>query len=328
MAFFAELASALIHTLLSETSSLMQEAVNTTFPRTGEKPLQLTGPKGLTAHVRRQKAHGTSGAEKPEKPSFLQREASASRKPSNDVDNGIVGFGTTEAQPYASMLITQFGGDEFDSGSCLAFAPSHRSGSAGNVTKRDWQVPSPDSADFVKLEPWAVPCDNQWAKDNPSKWEGYSFYTYESVIEKCAAITYSMSAQPVISFVGGLEFDILPAPLIEITTEVCWPDRVTAPDLSLMVYFTTGHFKESVERPRNYFGKGEANDDDKALQVLSRAALTQSNASRAEKSSKTSKIHQDFEVKQEKLFLASAKYDHKLGLNITARSSANERRLY
>ena len=57
MAFFAELASALIHTLLSETSSLMQEAVNTTFPRTGEKPLQLTGPKGLTAHVRRQKAH-------------------------------------------------------------------------------------------------------------------------------------------------------------------------------------------------------------------------------------------------------------------------------
>ena len=327
--------------------------MNTTFPRTGEKPLQLTGPKGLTAQVRRQKAHGTSGAEKPEKPSFLQREASASRKPSNDVDNGIVGFGTTEAQPYASMLITQFGGDEFDSGSCLAFAPSHRSGSAGNVTKRDWQVPSPDSPDFVKLEPWAVPCDNQWAKDNPSKWEGYSFYTYESVIEKCAAITYSMSAQPVISFVGGLEFDILPAPLIEITTEVCWPDRVTAPDLSLMVFtarsagivlfthtirlhkrfgantdFTTGHFKDSVERPRNYFGKGEANDDDKALQVLSRAALTQSNASRAEKipNKKTSKIHQDFEVKQEKLFLASAKYDHKLGLNITARSSANERR--
>ena len=236
MAFFAELASALIHTLLSETSSLMQEAVNTTFPRTGEKPLQLAGPKGLTAHVRRQKAHGTSDAKKAEKPSFLQREASASNKPSNDVDSGIVGFGTTEAQPYASMLITQFGGDEFDSGSCLAFAPSHRSGRAGNVTKRDWQVPSPDSADFVKLEPWAVPCDNQWAKDNPSKWEGYSFYTYESVIEKCAAITYSMSAQPVISFVGGLEFDILPAPLIEITTEVCWPDRVTAPDLSLMVF--------------------------------------------------------------------------------------------
>ena len=344
VAFFAELASALIHTLLSETSSLMQEAVSTTFPRAGEKPLQMAGPKGLTAHVRRQKAHGTSDAKKAEKPSFLQREASASQKPSNDVDSGIIGFGTTEAQPYASMLITQFGGDEFDSGSCLAFAPSHRSGSKGsNVTQRDWQVPSPDSADFVKLEPWAVPCDNQWAKDNPSKWEGYSFYTYESVIEKCAAITYSMSAQPVISFVGGLEFDILPAPLIEITTEVCWPDRVTAPDLSLMVFtarsagivlfthtirlhkrfgentdFTAGHFKDSIELPRNYFGKGEATDDDKALQVLSRAALTQSNATEKPKETSKNLNHKDFEVKQEKLFLASAKYDHKLGLNITA----------
>lgn len=45
-----------------------------------------------------------------------------------------------------------------------------------------------------------------------------------------------MSAQPVISFVGGLEFDLLPAPLMEVTTEVCWPDRVTAPDLSLIVF--------------------------------------------------------------------------------------------
>ena len=65
---------------------------------------------------------------------------------------------------------------------------------------------------------------------------GYSFYTYESVIEKCAAITYSLSAQPVLAFVGGLEFDLLPAPLMEVTTEVCWPDRVSAPDLSLIVF--------------------------------------------------------------------------------------------
>ena len=50
-----------------------------------------------------------------------------------------------------------------------------------------------------------------------------------------------MSAQPVIAFVGGLEFDLLPAPLMEVTTEVCWPDRVTAPDLSLIV-FTARHW--------------------------------------------------------------------------------------
>ena len=338
----------------------MQEAVNTSFPGVGEKPLQLAGPKGLTAHVRRQRGQQTpnrANKGSASKPSFLQRDAN--RKPSNDVDNGIVGFGTTEAQPYASMLITQFGGDEYDSGSCLAFAPSHRTGRTGNVTMRDWQVPSPDSDEFVKLEPWAVPCDNQWAKDNPSKWEGYSFYTYESVIEKCAAITYSMSAQPVMAFVGGLEFDLLPAPLMEITTEVCWPDRVSAPDLSLIVFtarsagivlfthtirlhrrfgsdtnFTSGNFKDSVERPRNYFGKGTGDDDDKALQVLSRTveaqpttvlkpALSQTNATEGPHHKPTRQSSpEEFEVKQQELFLASAKYDHRLGLNITARFSA------
>lgn len=29
--------------------------------------------------------------------------------------------------------------------------------------------------------------------------------------------------------------DLMPSPLAEISTEVCWPDRVTAPDLSLIV---------------------------------------------------------------------------------------------
>ena len=77
---------------------------------------------------------------------------------------------------------------------------------------------------------------------------GYSFYTYESVIEKCAAITYSMSAQPVIAFVGGLEFDLLPAPLMEITTEVCWPDRVTAPDLSLIVFTARRWIQQELGR--------------------------------------------------------------------------------
>eukprot|EP00435_Cladocopium_sp_Y103_P061658 s1182_g23.t1 len=344
IAFFAELASALIHSLLSESTSLLQQAVQEGFPKAGEKPHQLSGPKGLMAKVRRQKAPAPSRAPS----SLLQREARQG-KPSNDVDNGIVGFGTTEAQPYASMLITQFGGDEIDSGSCLAFAPKHRTGALSghsNVTQRDWQVPSVDSEDFVKLEPWAVPCDNQWAKDNPSKWEGYSFYTYESVIEKCAAITYSMSAQPVISFVGGLEFDLLPAPLMEVTTEVCWPDRVTAPDLSLIVFtarsagivlfthtirlhrrfgndtdFTDGNFKDSVERPRNYFGKGTADDDDKALQVLSRSALQQLNASetppKATKTAGPAAASALFRVTQEELFLASGKYDRKMGLNIT-----------
>ena len=147
VAFFAELAGALIHGLVTETTSLMQEAMGA-FPEVNEKSRQVNGRKGLTVHVRKQQGPA----------SLLQRDAKA-RKPSNDVDNGllasrfachkaemgrgIVGFGTTEALPYASMLITQFGGDEFDSGSCLAFAPSHRTGTNGNVTKRDWQATEP-----------------------------------------------------------------------------------------------------------------------------------------------------------------------------------------
>ena len=38
----------------------------------------------------------------------------------------------------------------------------------------------------------------------------------------------------VLAFVGGLEFDLMPAPLMEVTTEVCWPDKVDQPDLSLL----------------------------------------------------------------------------------------------
>ena len=36
--------------------------------------------------------------------------------------------------------------------------------------------------------------------------------------------------------------------------------------------FTDGSYSEAVERPANYFGKGTASDDDKALQALGRAA--------------------------------------------------------
>ena len=35
--------------------------------------------------------------------------------------------------------------------------------------------------------------------------------------------------------VPGCFEDLMPSPLAEISTEVCWPDRVTAPDLSLIV---------------------------------------------------------------------------------------------
>ncbi|CAE7279738.1 carA2 [Symbiodinium pilosum] len=347
LAFFAQLASTAITAALDDTTSLVQEAVKVSaFPTSGQPPRLVNSRRGVSAHIRR---HESLRRVPKKADAFVQTNASvhAREEPDDTMATGALGFATTEAMPYASMLITQFGGDEFDSGSCLGFAPKHRTGADGKVTKRDWQVPSPDSHDFVKLEPWAVPCDNQWAKDNPDKWEGYSFYTYESVIEKCVAISYSMSVQPTLAFVGGLEFDLMPAPLAEVTTEVCWPDRVSAPDLSLIVMtirtggivlfkhtirlhkrfgsdtgFTSANIKDAVERARNYFGKGTASDDDKSLQGMSRTALNQVENSTDRNSKESEEVL--FHPQQEELYLASAKYDAQLGVNITQRFSGQE----
>lgn len=349
LAFFAELASAAITAAVGETTSLVQDAVSLrSFPSKGEAPKLVSTRKGLTAHVRRNEHR-----RKVFKSSMMQTKAK--EEPDDTMGSGAMGIATTEAMPYATMLISQFGGDEYDTGSCLGFAPAHRTGPGNTVTQRDWQVPSPESTDFVKLEPWGVPCDNQWAKDNPGKWEGYSFYTYESVIEKCVAVSYTMSAQPVLAFVGGLEFDLMPSPLAEISTEVCWPDRVTAPDLSLIVTtirtaglvlfkhtirlhkrfgtdtaFQAGNIKDAIERGRNYFGKGTSADDDKALQGMSRTALNQvQNSSQKERMSKHKARESkppsvsDFEAVSEELYLASARYTTK-GVKITESFEGHE----
>ncbi|CAK9051702.1 Hypothetical protein SCF082_LOCUS28356 [Durusdinium trenchii] len=340
LAFFAEMASGAISAAVGETTSMVQEAASSgKFPSSGEQPKLVSSRRGLSTHLRRHVHH-----QRVRKSSMMQ----VKEEPDDTMGSGAIGFATTEAMPYASMLITQFGGDEFDSGSCLAFAPKHRTGTGNTVTKRDWQVPSPDSTDFVKLEPWGVPCDNQWAKDNPTKWEGYSFYTYKTVIEKCVAVSYTMSAQPVLAFVGGLEFDLMPAPLAEVSTEVCWPDRVTAPDLSLIITtirtagivlfkhtirlhkrfgghtsFDAGHIKDTIERARNYFGKGTSADDDKALQGLSRTALNQvANASNQRTSVNTTSTRRptrskdEFDPESEELYIASARYG-KEGVKVT-----------
>ena len=94
-----------------------------------------------------------------------------------------------------------------------------KTGSNNQATKEDWQAASED--DFVKLEPWAVPCSNKWMKDNWDKWQGYSFYTSDVHIEKCVTVTFQLNMQPVVAFVGGS--DLLPGPLAEVNTQVCWP---------------------------------------------------------------------------------------------------------
>ena len=54
-------------------------------------------------------------------------------------------------------------------------------------------------------------------QDNPNKWQGYSFYIWDTPVERCATVVYSLGLQPVLAFVGGIEFDIMPAPIAEAT---------------------------------------------------------------------------------------------------------------
>ena len=58
---------------------------------------------------------------------------------------------------------------------------------------------------------------------NWDKWQGYTFYTASSNIEKCVTVTFAVGLQPVAAFVGGIQFDVLPTPFFEFDTQICWP---------------------------------------------------------------------------------------------------------
>lgn len=221
---FAVVAKTIVKKVIEEKASLLSEAATSKFPRIGESPAIHHASKNLAIkkHTRR-----GPGAKKLAK---MKRASKTSLLQEGDDDGGdsdsLFEFEIHDNDGnYATKLITQFAGKEIDTASCLAFAPKTRSGSNGAVAQSDWQVNDED--DFIKLEPWAVPCDNSWMmdKDHLTKWAGYSFYTWEMAIEKCVTVSYALSMQPVLAFVGGLEFDILPAPLADIDTMVCWPDK-------------------------------------------------------------------------------------------------------
>ena len=118
----------------------------------------------------------------------------------------------------SGTLHPRFNGREIVTGSCLAFAPRNKTGRNNQATQQDWQAATED--DFVKLEPWAVPCGAEWLKNKWDKWQGYSFYTVGTSIEACLTVTFSLSMQPVVAFVGGVTFNLLPGPLAEIDTQV------------------------------------------------------------------------------------------------------------
>ncbi|CAJ1375123.1 unnamed protein product [Effrenium voratum] len=213
---FARVATQVVKKALQGSASLLQKASTSKFPAVGER---MVHHKDKNLLIESHSQHLDA--------SLLQR------KPS-----GAVGYKFNAGRDvHASPLVTQFKGREVDTGSCLAFAPRGKNGAHvanhQEATKTDWTAPSKEN--FIQLEPWAVPCDNAWMKDNWNKWQGYSFYTATLPIEKCLTITFSMGMQPVVAFVGGLEFELLPKPLVELATTVCWPNKMPGGlDLSIL----------------------------------------------------------------------------------------------
>jgi len=339
---FAFMASKVVEKALDESAGLIQEAAQTKFPEVGAAPVVKKFHKNFELRLSSRKGRPhprASEASKPEEKSpaaSLVQGRDATQSGGDDKPEGALGFGAADYVPQAQKLITQFNGVETDSGSCLAFAPSSRRGSGNTVTPRDWQTPSQsDVPEFIKLEPWAVPCTNEWMKDNPNKWQGYSFYIWDTPVERCATVVYSLGLQPVLAFVGGIEFDIMPAPIAEVETLVCWPETqpggvdLSAIEMHIMsggvplltrtlrlkkrfgsgTGFSGSNIRSSTASGRLNFGVPEDGADDSALNAMSRDSLLQTASNSTSKKS-------DFEVEQEH-YLAAMDYDMLLGPNIT-----------
>ncbi|CAE7210315.1 carA2 [Symbiodinium sp. CCMP2456] len=348
---FAHIATAIINTILKDSSSLIQTAVNSSFPAVGAPPLVHHSGRNLVVKTHAQRRPGSQSSQPGQGSGPVgaaQVDAKRQRVRKDDDDDDSDGGITFEIHDneanYATKLITQFAGKETDTSSCLAFAPKTRRGTNNKVTKRDWQVGP--GQDFIQLEPWAVPCDNSWMQENPDKWEGYSFYTWESAIEKCVTVSYSMSTQPVLAFVGGLEFDLLPSPLTEMETTVCWPDKQPGGvDLSVLrtvilsggvqlfsrtlrltkrfgsnTDFEQGNIFPAHETWRNPIGIATGThgvEDDRSLEAMDReapGALLQNDTTRTR--SRPSK-KQDLHWSEEEVSLASMLYDRFMNKSFT-----------
>eukprot|EP00439_Symbiodinium_sp_Y106_P076497 s1162_g15.t1 len=208
---FAKVASKLAAQAMKGGESLLQTAATTEFPSAGAQAMvHHRGPNlVITKHSQ----------QLPRRQAELLQEM-ANLEDSKDPP-AAVKWSFEDYGPETHALVTQFNGRETATGSCLAFAPRNKTGSNNQATQEDWQAGAKD--DFIKLEPWAVPCGNQWMKDHWDKWQGYSFYSVDFSIEKCLTVTFQLNMQPVVAFVGGIQFDLLPGPLAEIDTQVCWP---------------------------------------------------------------------------------------------------------
>eukprot|EP00439_Symbiodinium_sp_Y106_P083978 s846_g24.t1 len=369
---FAKIATTIVKTALDKGLSLVQTAATAAFPEVGAPPAVHHASKNLIIKTHSQAAYEGFEVNSPRRMSALQTGddppasdaadanaqpggESADKKPSLDAKAAIA-IKIGSYGPETTELITQFAGKETDTGSCLAFAPRTRA-SSDKVTKEDWQVDSNDK--FLQLEPWAVPCDNTWMKRNWDKWQGYTFYTSKSNIEKCLTVGFAFSVQPVVAFVGGIQLDILPAPLFEIDIQFCWPkNRPDGVDISVFRFqvrtagilvlgvtrrltkrfgpdhaWTTKNTNTGLETFKSTLGLDMWDHDESgsAVNKMSRVTpqtsnLLQTNSSHDEKAEEEVVMQW---VDAEEMYLASVEYGPHMIVNKTSewRGSAAHRRL-
>ncbi|CAE7256971.1 unnamed protein product [Symbiodinium sp. CCMP2592] len=319
---FAKVAGTVAGHVLKGGSSLIQEAALSKFPAVGASPVVHHSGHSLVI-----KTHSRKNQMKA-KMSTLQMRGD------DDPPNDGISFNLhDEGSNYQSKLVTQFQGYEKDTSSCLAFAPKSKHGTNGQATEADWQVQTEDT--FVALEPWAVPCGNDWMKRNWNKWQGYSFYMGESAIERCMTVTYGINVQPVVAFVGGVQFDVMPEPLASVDTTVCWPDgRPDGQDLSLLrteikssgvlLFGRSLRLSKRFGSPTDFEGEhthasmGTWQGSTNPQQEISRTKLLQTSQNETRQTASGVRDEGVLEwMEEEDFYLASANYSD-LGMNLTS----------
>eukprot|EP00439_Symbiodinium_sp_Y106_P049218 s639_g6.t1 len=336
---FARVAATIAGQVLKSGSSFIQEAVKTKFPAAGDPAV---------VHHQGQNLVVTTHTQKRRTPMSVLQTAGGDDPPKD----GITFELHNDDGNLQSKLVTQFNGFETDTSSCLAFAPSHKTGHAGQANPADWQVDNEN--DFVELKPWAVPCGTKWMKRNWDKWQGYSFYTGSLAIERCVTVTYAINVQPVIAFIGGLQFDVMPKPLASVDTTVCWPKgRPDGQDLSMLrteikssgvllysktlrlnkrfgggTQFVPHHVKASNANFRNPTNPRNAMSRTQLLQTNESLEVHESqNRSSEESGGKggDGEFEGVFEwMEEEDFYVASANYTQDLGINLTSEHRGTE----
>ena len=121
-------------------------------------------------------------------------------------------------------LITQFGGKEDHTLSCLGYAPKRANLETG-VQPEDWKETEPD--EFIELTPFAMPCGLDYYQDTTKTkdWQGFAPFTRVFAVEKCMTFNQQFnfgSFSLGVAALGDWKFE-LPEPNIALEVGLCFP---------------------------------------------------------------------------------------------------------